>query len=100
MTSAEDAGRIVADRARRRPVARSVRHPEAQLAQPNCQGDACVAGSVDESQLSDAGRIDATVFRHLPKPRSAMPGFREWEMPDSDNFWRRRVARVRDSRGV
>ena len=37
-------------------------------------------------QLSDAGLIDAAVFRHLLETEIGDARFREWEMPfDSDN---------------
>ena len=44
---------------------------------------------VDRSGLSQSGKIDAAVLRHLLKTEIGDAKFREWEMPfDSDNnFW-------------
>ena len=45
--------------------------------------------AIDAAALSEAGRIDAAVFRHLLETEIGDARFREWEMPfDSDNnFW-------------
>ena len=87
----EDAGRVVSETGATSPGSSLASvTPEAQVARAE-YAEAMLARleALDESQLSDAGRIDAAVFRHLLETEIGDARFREWEMPfDSDNnFW-------------